>query len=319
MRQFQVEFRTLRYVVRRAQTFLLIAHAHPDGDTIGATVALGEYLRTEGKHVSIACPNQIPERIGSFLGEDFLSLKDVKIDDFEVLIGCDSVDRGFGDVWSHAKDGQVTVAFDHHPDTLVEADITIIDDKKSSTCELIYEFLEEADAGITPHMATALLIGLVFDTGNFQHSSTTPRVMEIASMLMKRGGSLQKAVDIVFANKKVSALKLWGRAFLKAKIYEESGMIVSALTQEDLEACSAKPEDVYQVVSVLNTVPGTRFSLVIFQRDESTIKGHLRSEEYKGVDVLQIAGRFGGGGHRLASGFEIPGRIVETDFGWKIV
>ena len=106
---------------------------------------------------------------------------------------------------------------------------------------------------------------------------------------------------------------------MRAKVFTENGMIVSALTQGDLQECHATAEDVYYVVSILNMVPGTKFSLVIFQRDETTIKGHLRSEEYKGVDVLSIASVFGGGGHRLASGFEIQGRIQETEFGWEVV
>ena len=168
-------------------------------------------------------------------------------------------------------------------------------------------------------MATALLIGLVFDTGNFQHSTTTSRVMDIASDLMRRGAPLSRVVDVVFMGKRLPALKLWGRAFIRARVYPESGMIVTALTRSDLEECHATAEDVYYVVSVLNMVPGTRFSLVIFQRDETTIKGHLRSEDYKGVDVLTIANEFGGGGHRLASGFEIRGKIQETEFGWEVV
>ncbi len=73
------------------------------------------------------------------------------------------------------------------------------------------------------------------------------------------------------------------------------------------------------MASILNTVPGTKFSLVLSQRDENTVKGSLRSEEYKGVDVSEIAHKFGGGGHKLASGFELRGKIIETEDGWEIV
>jgi bifunctional oligoribonuclease and PAP phosphatase NrnA len=66
-------------------------------------------------------------------------------------------------------------------------------------------------------------------------------------------------------------------------------------------------------------VPGTKFSLVLSERDKGIIKGSLRSEEYKGVDVSQIAHLFGGGGHKLASGFEVKGKIIETPTGWEII
>jgi phosphoesterase RecJ-like protein len=143
--------------------------------------------------------------------------------------------------------------------------------------------------------------------------------MNIASDLMKKGAPISKIVDIVFANKKISTLKLWGRAFEKAKINPRNGMIATVLTEDDIKDCEASTEDIAQVASILNTVPGTKFSLILSQREGDNIKGSLRSEEYKGVDVSEIAHQFGGGGHKLASGFEVKGKIVETEEGWEIV
>jgi phosphoesterase RecJ-like protein len=143
--------------------------------------------------------------------------------------------------------------------------------------------------------------------------------MEIASDLLKKGASVSKIIKASFANKKLSTLKLWGRAFEKAKINPTNGLITTVLTLRDLEECNATTEDIGQVASILNTVPGTRFSLVLSEREDGIIKGSLRSEEYKGVNVSEIAHFFGGGGHKLASGFEIKGKIHETESGWEII
>jgi len=113
-------------------------------------------------------------------------------------------------------------------------------------------------------------------------------------------------------------LKLWGKALEKAHINPASGMISSVITQKDMEECRAGVEDMARVSEILNTVPGTKFSLVLSEREGGLIKGSLRSEEGRGVDVAQIAAQFGGGGHKLAAGFEIKGKIVETKEGWKI-
>ena len=78
-------------------------------------------------------------------------------------------------------------------------------------------------------------------------------------------------------------------------------------------------EDIAQVSGILNTVPGTKFAMILSEREDGIIKGSLRSEEYKGVDVSEIAHLFGGGGHKLASGFEVKGKIVETENGWEII
>jgi phosphoesterase RecJ-like protein len=319
MKRFLKEFRTLQYIIKNAERILLVAHTRPDPDTTGANVAMKEYLSGLGKEVDIVCFDPFPDYLNGLFSAEFLSPAQLDLERYDAVIACDSVDRGFHNLASRLSESQATALLDHHPDIETKGDVVMIDASYSSTCELVFDYLEFVHAAITPRIATALLTGILGDTGNFQHSCTTPRVMEIASVLMKRGAPLAKIVDAVFTNKKISTLKLWGRAFVKAKINQRNGMIVSALTHEDIAECGASTEDINHVASILNTVPGTRFSLIFFQRDEHTIKGSLRSEEHKGVDVSEIAHQFGGGGHRLASGFEMRGRIVETAEGWMVV
>jgi phosphoesterase RecJ-like protein len=319
MKRFRTEFRNLQYIVRNARRILLMAHTRPDPDTTGANVAMKEYLAGLGKEADIACFDPFPDYLQSLFTAEFLSPEQIDVRLYDAVIAMDSVDRGFHQIAPKLLEDQATVLMDHHPDIETAGDVVMIDASYSSTCELLFDYFEYAHAAVTPRIATALLTGILGDTGNFQHSCTTPRTMEVASILMKRGAPLSKIVDAVFTNKKISTLKLWGRAFVKAKINPKNGMIAAALTREDIAECGASTEDINHVASILNTVPGTKFSLVFFQRDENTVKGSLRSEENKGVDVSAIAHRFGGGGHRLASGFELKGRIVETEEGWAVV
>jgi phosphoesterase RecJ-like protein len=319
MKRFLKEFKTLQYIVKNSQKILLMAHTRPDPDTTGANVAMWEYLAGLGKQVDVACYDTFPDYLSTLFSCEFHTPESLDLKAYDAVIACDSVDRGFGSLVGQFSERQATVLIDHHPDIDTPGDVVMIDPKASSTCEIIFDYFEYVHAALTPRIATALLTGILGDTGNFQHSCTTPRVMEIASVLMKRGAPMAKIVDAVFTNKKISTLKLWGRAFVKAKINPKNGMIVSALTQKDIIECGASTDDINQVATILNTVPGTKFSLIFFQRDEGTIKGSLRSEEHKGVDVSAIAHMFGGGGHRLASGFEMRGKIVETEEGWMVI
>lgn len=297
----------------------MVAHNGPDADTIGSVLALNEYVKKMGKHSDIACSDHVLpyNEIGipfSFKFPDQLDLVS-----YDAVIACDSVERGFDKIKEKLKKEQATVLIDHHPDITTKGDVNIIDPAYSSTCEIIYDFFKSIQADITSTMATAIMVGILGDTGNFQHANTTPKVMEIASDLMKKGASFSKIIESFFSNKKFSTLKLWGKAFEKARINPTTGMIATVLTQNDIQECSASSEDIGQVASILNTVPGTKFSLILSERADGKIKGSLRSEEYKGVDVSRIAHRFGGGGHKLASGFEVKGKIVETSKGWKII
>jgi phosphoesterase RecJ-like protein len=319
MPKFSQEFHTLNYVIKESEKILLFAHSRPDGDTAGATLALYEYIKNSGKDVSIACFDPFPEFLKNITDIKFEFPDHLELGKYNLVIACDSVERGFDKIKDKLEESQVTAIIDHHPDIALRADINIIDASYSSVCEIIYDFFNYSRIGINRKMATFLMVGILADTGTFQHANTTARVMEAASDLMKKGAPIAKIVDNAFVNKNISTLKLWGRAFEKAKINRENGMIVTVLTKNDIEECQAGTEDIAQVAGILNTVPGTKFSLILSEREGGILKGSLRSEEYKGVNVSEIAATFGGGGHKLASGFEVKGKIVETRDGWEIV
>lgn len=318
MKNFNQEFHTLNYVIKESDNVLLFAHSHPDPDTIGSVLALREYIKSLGKNTDIACFDPYPQYLKSF-SENYFQFPDkLDLKKYKLIIAADSVERGFHKIKNQLEENQLTALIDHHPDITIQGDVNIIDPTYSSVCQIIYDFFEANHIEITREISTFLLMGILGDTGMFQHSNTTPRVLEIASRLMKAGASFSKIVATSFSNKNISTLKLWGRAFEKAKINTKNGMIVSVLTQKELEECKAGTEDIAHVSEILNAVPGTKFALVLSEREGGIIKGSLRSEEYKGVDVSKIAAQFGGGGHKLASGFEIKGKIVETENGWKI-
>jgi phosphoesterase RecJ-like protein len=317
--KFSQEFNTLKYVIENSERVLLFAHSNPDGDTIGAVLALKEYIKSLGKDAVVACFDPYPESFNIFFQENFEFPDKLKIEEYNLVIACDSVERGFQKIKDKLKDDQVTALIDHHPDITIKGDINIVDPNYSSVCEVIHDFLDFNKIQITRKIATFLMLGILSDTGMFQHSNTTSRIMEIASDLMKKGALITKIVELNSVNKTISTLKLWGRAFEKAKINSKTGMISTVLTNKDLEECEATENDISNIVGILNTVPGTKFALVLSERDGGVIKGSLRSEEYKGVDVSEIASQFGGGGHKLASGFEIKGKIRETEDKWEII
>ena len=320
MSQFISEFRNLKYVIRKSEKILLFAHNRPDPDSVGANLALKEAILACGKSVDIACYNECPDSLTPIIGTQtaFLHPDSVNIKRYDTVIAADSVDRGFHLFRNRISEDQIVVVIDHHPDIAVRADIRILDTKSSSASELVYDFLIAAEETITPQIATFLLMGILFDTGGLQHSIVSPEVMSIAADLVKKGAPLTKIAHTLFSNQNVAALKLWGKAFEKAHFNETNGMLVTAITREDIAKCHASVEDIYQVASILSGVPEAKFVLVLSERDDSIVRGSLRSIEQHGVDVSALARQFGGGGHRLASGFELPGKIIETEFGWQI-
>jgi phosphoesterase RecJ-like protein len=318
MSKFAKEFNTLNYAIRGSQDILLFAHTRPDGDTVGSVLALKEYINVLGKNVDVACFDQLPDYLTTLSDVSFIHPDNLDLKKYKLIIATDSVERGFEKILPQINDDQVTVIIDHHPDITISGDITIIDSTYSSVCEMVYDFFASNNLAITREISTFLMLGIIADTGVLQHSNTTSHVLGIISELMKKGAPMGKIINATFNSKKISTLKLWGRAFERARVNQDNGMITSVLTQEDIKEFGATTEDIAQVATILNTVPGTKFALILSERDDGIIKGSLRSEKYKGVNVSKLAAQFGGGGHELASGFEIKGKIVETEDGWKI-
>ena len=320
MQDFSSEFRNLNYVIQNAERILLFAHTRPDHDTVGANIALREYIRSIGKTVDISCFDRLPAFAATlFPGIIFRSPDEIDFTRYDAVIASDSVDRGFHLVREKIPENIAVALIDHHPNIRISGDINIIDTGFSSSAEVIFAFFQSQGIDLTPRTATPLLMGILEDTGNLQHSCTTPATFSAVSTLIQKGGQLQKITEGVLSNNNIETLKLWGKALARARINQKNGMIYSAITAEDIrELGDPSTENLRIASTMLNAVPDTAFSLLLYQIKPETIRGSFRSEPHKGVDVSAIARTFGGGGHALAGGFEISGRIIETINGWEI-
>ena len=317
--KFEKDFKTIKYIIKKSNKILLFVHSRPDADTVGSNLAFFYYLKKEGKTVDIACFDNFPEYLKKITTYKFKNPEELEFKKYDSVFALDSVERGFEKIKDKFSEEQAIILIDHHPDISIKGDVKIIDAKYSSVSEIIFDFFKFFDIKITSKMATLLLMGILGDTGNLQHSNTTPKVMHTAAELLNRGASVSRITKAIFSSNSFPTLKLWGKALEKAKINSHSKMIATVITEKDLEECNANYDDIAEISSILNTAPETSFSLVLSERKGGIIKGSLRSEKYKGVDVSRIAHQFGGGGHKLASGFEIKGKIIETEKGWKVV
>jgi len=303
--------------------FLLIAHERPDGDTISAVLSLRSMILSYKKKVHPASSQGVPEVFRFLDGwnhikEDFLT------GDFQTIVLVDNGDlkrTGYmSRIIAAKKSGATIVNIDHHPknDIWKLANINIVDEKASSTCEIVYNIFKHAGIQISHQVATALLTGIYTDTGGFQHATTTAKTLEIASDLMSLGAKLKKISGNISNFKSVSMLKLWGIVLNRMVSRSDLGLIYSVITRGDIQKCQAKEEDLAGVVNLIATIPDERASLLLYELPNGKIKGSLRTENNE-VDVSQIASLFGGGGHKRASGFEIDGRLRQTKDGWEVV
>ena len=158
--------------------------------------------------------------------------------------------------------------------------------------------------------------GLYFDTGSFMHSNVDEYVLKVASELMARGANIQRIAKELFRTTPVNKMRLWGRILERAYVNED-GVTVSAVGRHDYAVCGATARDTGGVIDYLNAVPGSKYCVLLSEDEKGLVKGSLRTQR-EDVNLSDVAGAFGGGGHPKASGFGLKGKL-QPQISWKIV
>lgn len=309
-------------LIKQYNSFVIIMHQQPDGDTIACSLALAETLGQLGKTAICISKDPIPKPFHFLPG-----VKTIRVDltglDYDVMIVIDCGDlrrTGFpSQVMDFAKKKGRVVHIDHHQksDLYKIANVKLFDTKASATGEILYPLFQTLEVTITPDIATCLLTSLYYDTGAFKHANTTDQVLRLAAQLLHLGARLRDITKHVELTKSVAALKLWGIALGRIKRHGGLQIVTSLITQRDLAECGALEEDVAGIVNLLNSVPGAKAAILLAETPDGFIRASLRTEDAT-VDVSALAQLFGGGGLRRASGFMIPGRIVLRSNNWHI-
>jgi len=307
-------------LIKSNKNILILTHKNPDGDAVGSVLGLGQALSSLGKNAECFSKDVIPD-VFKFLPNVAMIKNSVKLKNYDlvILLDCALFSRtGLDNIEDLVDSFDNLLVVDHHPEGTAEVGyldscVQIIDPSASSAAVLVHNLLEKLDIKITKDIANCLLTGIFTDTGGFQHSNTDAQTLQAAAELMKKGPRVDKIARNIFNSRNVSAIKLWGKALTRIQKDKNTGMAISYLSKKDLEECGAKQEDIAGLVSIINTVSDAKFSLLLTESDDNKIKGSLRSEEYGNIDVSRIARSFGGGGHKLASGFEVEGGNVKND------
>lgn len=293
----------------------LFTHKNPDGDAIGSILALYRIFSLNGKNAEIFVFDSIDERFSFFPNFEKIKIRkkpDPLDGDLAVYVDCSEPSRtGFEEKFFENKEA---VAIDHHQDSGQEKTnvLKAIDPGASSTAEVIFDLASRLGWKTDRDASICLLGGIMADTGAFQHSNTSPKSLQIVSHLVKNGINLKKIAEKLFKKREFGgSLKIWGQILSRAALDSQTKMAFSYVSMGNLKKYGSDEEELSGLVNLLAGIPESRFSLLLTENKFGKIKGSLRSESYKGVDVAKIAKAFGGGGHKLAAGFEVEGKIEE--------
>ena len=299
----------LESMVQEAASVAILGHIHPDGDCVGSTLGLWNYLRREYPQIQADVYLKDPsEKFASLSGSNkILRHGEEKEYDLCICLDCGSEDR-LGEFACYFRNAKKSLCLDHHVTNTRFAQVNLVADGASSACEALYEQLREEAVDKT--VAECLYTGIVHDTGVFKFSSTSSRTMEIAGKLMAKGIDFGEIIDGSFYRKTYVQNQILGRALLESITFMDGKCIFSAIKKKDMEFYGVTSKDLDGIIDQLRLTEGVECALFLYETGPQEYKVSMRSQ--KQVDVSRIAAYFGGGGHVRAAGCTMSGSIHDV-------
>ena len=280
----------------------ITGHVRPDGDCVGSTLGLYNYIRDNMPRIKVDVFLEPVEDHFKFLtGSSEIHHKpdtDTKYDVFFVL-DCKDMERTASFTHDYIKNAGKTVCIDHHVTGAWEADVNHVRPEVSSTCQVLYELLDEDK--ISKNTAECIYTGIIHDTGVFKYQSVTARTMEIGGKLMSKGINFTKIIDDTFFRKSYAQNRLMGYALLESQTLNDGKLIYSYITAKTLSEFGVIGRDTGGIIDQLRFTEGVEVAMFMYDLPDGRIKASLRS--VNDIDVNLIANQFGGGGHMRAAGF----------------
>ena len=296
--------------VRKAKRMALIAHVSPDGDSVGATLALRLAFLSLGKAVDVVCDGVIPRNLSFLEGVDaFLTPEQVE-GSYDTAMAVDVGDRPLLGKSASVFDGaQVRLVIDHHATNPAYGDVNFIVPGEAACCVLAYEAIVALGVPLTAAMGTCLMTGLSTDCGHFQYPNTTPAALYCAAKLLEAGVDISYITRKMYRTQPMERVRLTRVAYGHMHFELENQVGVIELSREDFlqNGCTYSQAD--GLVNCALEVEGVRMAVLASEREEG-IKLSLRAVEPDTVN--DIAQRFGGGGHAQAAGCTIQAPLAQA-------
>jgi bifunctional oligoribonuclease and PAP phosphatase NrnA len=301
----------LRTVTSEGATVVIAAHVGPDGDALGAALALHLALSRLGAHtfptvgeqpLKVPAPLAVLPGVGDLVEATSLP----RPEDVGLLITVDaaSPDR-LGSVAGYLASDVPALVLDHHASSTSFGDIRLIAPRAAATVQIVEVVLGLLGVALTVDVATCLYAGLVTDTGRFGHASTDASAMELGARLIDAGVDHADLTRRLYDTRSLGELRLLGRALDRAAFVSDVALIHTHLTHDELARSGSGLEATEALIDLLRSADIAEVALVLKPGPTGDWRASLRSRG--NIDVGEISAHFGGGGHTAAAGFSAEG------------
>lgn len=299
-------------VIRHLKSAVIFTHMRPDGDTLGSAMALSRALFLLNIPNEVINEGEVPEKF-LFL-EGMKDIRRTPTLDAEGYICVDSSDEarlGYAQpvFLASVKKGKVTVNIDHHVSNTRFCKYNFVR-PRASNCENMSELISLLGVGSDKLIASYLMVGMITDSGAFSHSDVNGDSFRAAAAAVDAGADVGKITYEVFKKQSKARAQLYAEIISKLRYDLEDQFVTALVTQEQLKKYNLKQDATEGIVDFGLSVDTVEVSVCMMEVKKGQYKASLRSKGT--VNVNEVAGVFGGGGHVLASGCMFFGSFEEA-------
>ncbi len=315
-------FSKFKTLIKKSDNIVIVTHWSPDGDAMGSSLALYNYLTKIKKRSTVIVPNEYPEflfwlpgnnKVVNFQKDEIKAVKLINKADAIFTLDFNTLKRieKLGEIVAQSK--AVKVLIDHHQQPDNYAQLVLHDVKACSTCELIYDLILGLGGKklIDKKIASCLYTGVMTDTGSFRFPSVTANVHKVVAGLIERGAVPSDIHNAVYDTYSYSRMKLLGHALSeKMIVLPAKNTAYITLTEDELNRFNFQKGDTEGLVNYPFSIKGIKFSGLFVEMD-GKVKISFRSKGKFDVNVFART-YFNGGGHINAAGGRSDADLNDT-------
>ena len=306
------EIDKIKSLLSKKKDIVIIPHKNPDGDAIGASTGLKNYFDNFNHNVKIISPNKFPDFLSwmdpdnqiKIFSEDGSCIQKIINADIIFTLDFNNLVRISSMKEQVEKSNAIIIMIDHHENPSNYADFMYSVPEMSSTCEMIYHFIDKLGDKdkIDKNIAKSLYAGIMTDTGSFKFPSTTHVTHQVVSNLLKTGISHFEIHNQIYDNNKPERIQLLSFALSQIKIIEDLNTCYISLSQKNLDKFNYEKGDTEGIVNYGLSIKNIKFAVIFMENsNEKVIRISLRSRGNFNVNEFS-KNIFGGGGHKNAAG-----------------
>lgn len=286
--------------IKKYDRIIIHRHSHPDGDALGSQLGLATLIKDNFKDKEVYVVGDEATRL-PFVEDGMDEIPDEAYRDaLAIILDCGSARMICDERYQTAAK---TVRIDHHIYCEKVADIDVVDSTFESACGMVALFAKECGLRLSVKSATLLYMGMVTDSGRFMFDAVSARTFELAAFLMSQPIDLNTLYYNLYAEDFSEIIENADNMH-KIKFTEHNVAYIYTAREELPENSEAAPVVSTGMVGLMRDIKGV-FVWVNFTESDDGVHCELRSNRY---NINPVAVKYGGGGHKKASGCVVPDR-----------